>query len=66
MHKGLTTTEAKALKDYFQGKLTPTVAATKFIENMDMEPVWNPSLQRYLQYLVAMAWAGRSRSSTSW
>lgn len=39
-------TEAKALKDYLHGKLTPTAAATKFIENM--EPVWNPSFQGHL------------------
>lgn len=49
-YEGLTATEAKVLKDYLHGKLTPTVA-TKFIENMEL--LRNPS---FLDHLAAIAW----------
>lgn len=43
-YEGLPSTEVKVLKHYFQGKLTPAVAATQFTENTDMEPFTiNPS-----------------------
>lgn len=50
-YEGLTATETKSLKDYLHGKLNPTVAAMKFIENM--EPLRNPS---FLDHLAAIAW----------
>lgn len=39
----LSATEAKTLTHYLHGKLTPIEAATRFVENFDMEPVCNPS-----------------------
>lgn len=55
-YQELPSMEVKVLKDYFQGKLTPAVAATQFTENIDMEPIYNQSFAHNMQYLVAMTW----------
>lgn len=55
-YEGLTSPEVKVLIDYFQGKLTPTVAATQFTKNIDMEPIFDRAFAHNMQYLVGMTW----------
>lgn len=72
-YEGLTATEARTLKDYLHGKLTPIEAATKFVENSDMEPVCNPSFQGHPVVsschslgCFGFTKANQDRPSTSW
>ena len=52
---GLTATEAKTLKDYLHGKLSPKKAASDFVQNFDLETIRNQSFQGHLEYLSAIA-----------
>lgn len=52
----LAATEAKTLKDYFHGKLSPNEAASEFVKNFDLEPMCNQSFQGHLEYLAAIAY----------
>lgn len=53
---GLTAIEAKTLKDYLHGKLSPKKAASDFVQNFDLETIRNPSFQGHLEYLSAIAY----------
>ena len=52
---GLSATEAKTLKDYLHGKLSPKEAASDFVKNFDLGAKYNRSFQGHLDYLVAIA-----------
>ena len=52
----ISATVAKTLKDYLHDKLTPMEAATRFVENFDIESSFNLDFQHHLQCLAAIAY----------